>query len=248
LNIKIEKEDLEKQANNYRSKLFKAISFFILTTGLLFSQNDYRKGDTYSIDTITVVGLKNFSDRTVVTYSGLRQGQAIQVPGEEVSAVLKKLWNLELFSDVNLYVTDVSNGKIKLEINVDELPTLLNYSINGVKKSKAETFEKETELSEGKRLSESFLTNTKNYIQNDLKKVGFLNSQVNIVSTPDSIGSNKRNLNINVTKGERIKIKNITFSGNEIFGDTKLKSKLKKTKKKFPLRFGKNQNLLMQII
>ena len=130
---------------------------------------------------------------------------------------MKKLWNLELFSDVNLYVTDVSNGKIKLEINVDELPTLLNYSINGVKKSKAETFEKETELSEGKRLSESFLTNTKNYIQNDLKKVGFLNSQVNIVSTPDSIGSNKRNLNINVTKGERIKIKNITFSGNEIF-------------------------------
>ena len=92
---------MEKQANNYRSKLFKAISFFILTTGFLFSQDDYRKGDTYSIDTITVVGLKNFSDRTVVTYSGLRQGQAIQVPGEEVSAVLKKLWNLELFSDVN---------------------------------------------------------------------------------------------------------------------------------------------------
>ena len=69
---------------------------------------------------------------------------------------MKKLWNLELFSDVNLYVTDVSNGKIKLEINVDELPTLLNYSINGVKKSKAETFEKETELSEGKRLSETY--------------------------------------------------------------------------------------------
>ena len=244
LNIKTEKEDLEKQVNNYRSKLFKAISFFILTTGFLFSQDEYRKGDTYSIDTITVVGLKNFSDRTVVTYSGLRQGQAIQVPGEEVSAVLKKLWNLELFSDVNLYVTDVSSGKIKLEINVDELPTLLNYSINGVKKSKAETFEKETELSEGKRLSESFLTNTKNYIQNDLKKDGFLNSEVNIVSTPDSIGSNKRNLNINVNKGEKIKIKNITFSGNEIFGNTKLKSKLKKTKKKFPLRFWKKSKLI----
>ena len=244
MNIKTEKEDLEKQVNNYRSKLFKAISFFILTTGFLFSQDEYRKGDTYSIDTITVVGLKNFSDRTVVTYSGLRQGQAIQVPGEEVSAVLKKLWNLELFSDVNLYVTDVSSGKIKLEINVDELPTLLNYSINGVKKSKAETFEKETELSEGKRLSESFLTNTKNYIQNDLKKDGFLNSQVNIVSTPDSIGSNKRNLNINVNKGERIKIKNITFSGNEIFGNSKLKSKLKKTKKKFPLRFWKKSKLI----
>ncbi len=99
-------------------------------------------------------------------------------------------------------------------------------------------------MSEGKRLSESFLTNTKNYIQNDLKKDGFLNSKVNIVSTPDSIGSNKRNLNINVNRGERIKIKNISFSGNEIFKDGKLKSKLKKTKKKFPLRFWKKSKLI----
>ena len=180
LNIKIEKEDLEKQVNKYKSKLIKAFGVFIFGTCFLLSQDNYRKGNTYTIDTVTVVGLKNFSDRTVVTYSGLRQGQQIQVPGEEVSAILKKLWNLELFSDVNLYVTDVNNDKIKLEINVEELPTLLNYKINGVKKSKAEDFEKETELSEGKRLSESFLTNTKNYIENDLKKVGYLNSKVNI--------------------------------------------------------------------
>ena len=244
MNIKIEKEDLEKRVNNYKSKIIKAFGVFILGTCFLLSQDSYRKGNTYTIDTVTVVGLQNFSDRTVVTYSGLRQGQQIQVPGEEVSAILKKLWNLELFSDVNLYVTDVNNDKIKLEINVEELPTLRNFKITGVKKSKAETFEKETELSEGKRLSESFLTNTKNYIENDLKKDGYLNSRVNIVSTPDSIGSNRLNLNINVDKGERIKIKNITFSGNEIFGDFKLKSKLKKTKKKFPLRFWKKSKLI----
>ena len=58
-----------------------------------------------------------------------------------------------------------------MEINVEELPTLLNYKINGVKKGKAETYEKETELSQKvKDLSESFLTNTKNYIQNELKE------------------------------------------------------------------------------
>ena len=244
MNFKIEKEDLEKLANNYKSKLKKVLAFFILSTGFLLSQDSYRKGDSYVIDTITVVGLENFSDRTVVTYSGLRQGQSLQVPGEEVSSVLKKLWNLDLFSNVDLYITDIRDGKIKLEINVEELPTLLNYSINGVKKGKAEDYEKETELSEGKRLSESFLTNTKNYIQNDLKKVGFLNSKVNIISTPDSIGSNQLNLNINIDKGERIKIKSIDFVGNEIFGNYKLRSKLKKTKKKFPLRFWKKSKLI----
>lgn len=244
MNIKKEKEDLEKQVNSFKRLFILNICVLLLFSGTLFSQDEFRKGGTYVIDTVTVVGLKNFSDRTVVTYSGLRQGQSIQVPGEEISAILKKLWNLELFSNVDLYVTDISNGEIKLEINVEELPTLLNFNINGVKRSKAETFEKETELSEGKRLSESFLTNTKNYIQDDLKKTGYLNSKVNIVSVPDSVGSNRVNLNINIDKGERIKIRDISFDGNDIFGDGKLRSKLKKTKKKFPIRFWKKSKLI----
>ena len=243
-NIKKEREDLEKQVNNFRSIIYKTIIVLLLASGMIYSQDVYRKGGTYVIDTITVVGLENFSDRTVVTYSGLREGQSIQMPGEEISAILKKLWNLELFSNVDLYITDIKDGAIKLEISVEELPTLLNFKVNGVKNSKAETYIEETELSEGKRLSESFLTNTKNYIRDELKKDGFLNSEVKLITVPDSIGSNKVNLNINIDKGERIKIRNINFSGNEIYSDAKLRSKLKKTKRKFPLRFWKKSKLI----
>jgi len=91
---------------------------------------------------------------------------------------------------------------------------------------------------------ESFLTNTKNYIRDELKKDGFLNSEVKLITVPDSIGSNKVNLNINIDKGERIKIRNINFSGNDIYSDAKLRSKLKKTKRKFPLRFWKKSKLI----
>ena len=243
-NIKKEREDLEKQVNNFRSTIYKTITVLLLASGMIYSQDVYRKGGTYVIDTITVVGLENFSDRTVVTYSGLREGQSIQMPGEEISTILKKLWNLELFSNVDLYITDIKDGAIKLEISVEELPTLLNFKVNGVKKSKAETYIEETELSEGKRLSESFLTNTKNYIRDELKKDGFLNSEVKLITVPDSIGSNKVNLNVNIDKGERIKIRNINFSGNDIYSDAKLRSKLKKTKRKFPLRFWKKSKLI----
>ena len=244
LNIKKEKEDLEKLVNNFKCKVNIIVFLFIFISGAVYSQDTYRKGETYTIDTITVVGLENFSDKTVVTYSGLRQGQSIQLPGEEISSVLKKLWNLELFSNVDLFITEINSGAVKLEINVEELPTLLNFKINGVKKGKAEAYEEETELSEGKRLSESFLTNTKNYITNELKKDGFLNSRVNLITVPDSIGSNRVNLDINIEKGERIKIKNITFTGNEIYSDAKLRSKLKNTKKKNPLRFWKKSKLI----
>ena len=217
---------------------------FILTSTISYSQNSYNKGDYYILDTIVVSGLKNFSDKTVVAYSGLRKGQNIQVPGEEISNVLKKLWNLELFSDVNIYISDISGQSAKLEISVDELPTLNEYKINGIKKGQSESIIDETELSEGKRLSESFLTNTKNYIENKFRKDGFLNTTVNLITRPDTIGSNKLNLIVDVNKGERIKINDISFNGNEVFKDSRLKTKLKKTKKKFLGRFWKKSKLI----
>ena len=217
---------------------------FILTSTISYSQDSYNKGGYYILDTIVVSGLKNFSDKTVVAYSGLRKGQNIQVPGEEISNVLKKLWNLELFSDVNIYISDISGQSAKLEISVDELPTLNEYKINGIKKGQSESIIDETELSEGKRLSESFLTNTKNYIENKFRKDGFLNTTVNLITRPDTIGSNKLNLIVDVNKGERIKINDISFNGNEVFKDSRLKTKLKKTKKKFLGRFWKKSKLI----
>ena len=217
---------------------------FILTSTISYSQNNYNKGGYYVLDTIVVSGLKNFSDKTVVAYSGLRKGQNIQVPGEEISNVLKKLWNLELFSDVNIYISDISGQLAKLEISVDELPTLNEFKINGIKKGQSESIIDETELSEGKRLSESFLTNTKNYIENKFRKDGFLNTTVNLITRPDTIGSNKLNLIVDVNKGERIKINDISFNGNEVFKDSRLKTKLKKTKKKFLGRFWKKSKLI----
>ena len=113
-NIKKEREDLEKLVNNFRSIIYKTITVLLLASGMIYSQDVYRKGGTYVIDTITVVGLENFSDRTVVTYSGLREGQSIQMPGEEISTILKKLWNLELFSNVDLYITDIKGSIVKV--------------------------------------------------------------------------------------------------------------------------------------
>ena len=49
---------------------------------------------------------------------------------------------------------------------------------------------------------------------------------------------------VNIDRGKRIKIKEINFNGNEVFSDKKLKSKLKKTKSKFLLRFWKKSKYI----
>ena len=238
-----EKEDLEKRANNSHHKLY--YSYFLTGLFLLlgyfnYAQNQgFAKGRTYVVDSIKVTGLKSFNAQTVISYSGLRKGQKISVPGEQVSEIINKLWGLELFSDINFYVIKVDGEKIDLEIEIEELPTLTEVKVNGLKKGKIETIIKDTELSAGKKLSESFLTNTKNYIENKYKKDGFLNTKVSLNTILDTVGKNTYKMVVNVDRGPRVKIDKINFEGNEIFKSPKLRSKLKKTKHKRSIRFWK---------
>ena len=243
-----EKEDLEKRANNSHHKSY--YSYFLIGLFLLLGYTNYAqtegfvKGRTYVVDSIKVSGLKSFNAQTVISYSGLRKGQKISVPGEQVSEIINKLWGLELFSDINFYVTKVTGEHIDLEIEIEELPTLSEVKINGLKKGKTETIIKDTELTAGKKLSESFLTNTKNYIENKFKKEGFLNTKVALNTILDTIGKNTYKMVVNVDKGPRVKIQNINFEGNEIYKSSKLRSKLKKTKQRKSVRFWKKSKFI----
>ena len=243
-----EKGDLEKRASNSIRIILskKSIILFILIIGAFsYGQTEsFVKGKTYELDSITVSGIKTFNEQTVISYSGLRKGQKIKVPGEEVSSVINKLWGLELFSNINVFVTNVENNKISLDIEIDELPTLTDVKINGLKKGNTETIIKDTELTKGKKLSESFLTNTKNYIINKYKKEGFLDTKVNLNTIKDTIGANSYKMVVNIDKGQRIKIKEIDFNGNEVFKESKLRSKLKNTKIKNPIRFWKRSKYI----
>jgi outer membrane protein insertion porin family len=243
-----EKEDLEKRANNSHHKSYYSyflIGFFLLLGYTSYAQTEgFVKGRTYVVDSIKVSGLKSFNAQTVISYSGLRKGQKISVPGEQVSEIINKLWGLELFSDINFYVTKVTGEHIDLEIEIEELPTLSEVKINGLKKGKTETIIKDTELTAGKKLSESFLTNTKNYIENKFKKEGFLNTKVALNTILDTIGKNTYKMVVNVDKGPRVKIQTINFEGNEIYKSSKLRSKLKKTKQKKSVRFWKKSKFI----
>ena len=115
-----------------------------------FSQTSgFVKGKSYVIDTIKVKGLKSFNAQTVISYSGLRKGQEISVPGEEVSEIINKLWNLELFSDINFYVTRAEGKSIDLEIEIEELPTLTDVKVKGLKKGKIESINQYPDLTSG---------------------------------------------------------------------------------------------------
>ena len=247
---------MEKQANNLQNKIsMKFLSTTLVLFALFFNfstiaqikkdtittnkNTSFEKGKEYILGGISVTGLKKFSEETVKIFTGLRNGQAIKLPGDKLTSAIKKLYESKQFSNVDVYLAKVDRNTVYLQFDVQELPQLNQVKITGVKKSKAKELVKEAELNSGAMLTDNLIVTTKNYITKKYTDKGYLKTKVNLVVKKDTADLNTVNINVFVDKGVRIKIKEIVFTGNKKFTDKKLKKAMSNTKSKFVGRFWK---------
>jgi len=227
-----------------RSNITKLILItFLLLGGITNAQND---GKLYSLAEVIITGDTDYSAGTIITFSGLRKGETLRVPGDKTRNALNKLWKTNLFSSVNLYVTKIEGDNVFLEIELFDLPELNEVEIDGIKKGKKDDLIKENKLQPGVKVTENLITTTKNYIENTYKKRGFLNADVNIstYTITDSLKKNKVNMKLNIDKGNKIKVKDIVFIGNQKLKSKKLRKAMKNTKQKNPIRILKRSKYI----
>ncbi len=212
---------------------------------------DLPLGDSkkYTIGDIKVTGTTTYNEQTVITYTGLKKGEQIYIPGDRLSSIIKKLWDLDLFSDINFYITNVEGNVADLELEIKEVPVLNQVKFSGLKKkSDKEKLTEENELKPGVKVNENLITTTTNYIQNKYKKDGYLNADVEVRTSDvvDSTGTstNKVNMVVDVDLGDRVKIADIDFTGNDEFSDAKLRRSMKNTKQKNIIRFWKRSKFV----
>ena len=242
---------MEKQANNLpNNTVLKSFIKFICTVFIftisLTSNAQVEEGEKYIIKEITVTGNTNFSAQTIIAYSKLRKDEEIQVGGEKIANAVKTLWKSNLFSSIDIYVTDIEGNTANLEINLIDLPELLAVTIEGVKKGKKDEILNENNLKPGQKVTENLIATTKNYLQNKYKKKGFLNTDVKITISQviDSVEKERVDMLLKIAKGEKVKIKAINFEGNEKIKDKKLRKAMKNTKQKNPIRLLKRSKYI----
>src|SRR5690606_24290961 len=163
------------------------------------------QGQKYTIGKIEVSGLVSYNEQTVIAFAGLKPGEEIFFPGERVTKVLKKLWDSNLFSDINLYITNVEGNVADIEIAVTEVPELAEVRIDGIKKkSTREELIKENNLTPGVKVTENLVTTTKNYIESKYRKDGFFNLLVMVIIAfvVETSGVNKFYMLLNVDLGD----------------------------------------------
>ncbi len=190
------------------------------------------KNKKYLLGGISVVGNETISEQSIMIFSGLNSGQRLKIPGDKLSSAIKRLWSSKLFSNVDVYVIKLDGDAAYLEIVVRELDKVGTVTITGLKKSKIEDLEKEIEFQAGSMLTENLITTTENFIKSKYSEKGFLKTKVTINTKKDTSFPNTQNALIAIDKGNKIKIKNITFHGNTALSDKKLKKTMKKTKEK----------------
>lgn len=214
---------------------------------------DATRPKQYTITSITTTGVFFLDSAIVASISGLQVGDKILHPGgDEFPKAIQNLWKQRLFSNVEILVTKITGDNIDIEIHVMERPRLGNYKFKGVKKTEEEELVGKIALAKQTIVTENTRRTADEVIKKYYGEKGYLNVKVKITETPDTSYVNSIFLLIDVDKGDKVKVNNINFFGNETVSDLKLKKQLKGTKevsrftlypKKDSTLFGENPRI-----
>ncbi len=167
------------------------------------------------IEQINIAGNERISSETIKMFAGVSVSD--DLTENDLNQILKKLYNTNFFDLVSIKISN----KI-LTISVKENPIIQNINYDGIKSSEIlENLKKNVILKPRSSFNEVLLNKDKTNIKGYLKNIGYYFSKIEISIV--ELEDNKINLNYNISLGEKAKIKRISFIGNKIFKDKKLK-------------------------
>ncbi len=186
----------------------------------------------YKIRNIKVVGNQFFDENLLLSLSTLSIGDEVTLPGgDNFAKAIHKLMDQNYFSDVSIYLTDLNEKEIDVEINVVERPRLSKFSFIGVRKSDNDELSGKTGLTPNRVITENMKITAIDGIKKYYAEKGFQDVKVSIKERKDATRKNNLLLDFVVDKGPKVRINNINFGGNKV-EEGKLKKSLKEIHEK----------------
>ncbi len=195
---------------------------------------DYDVPQKYIVGGVTVEGNHYFNPQQIISLTGLQKGMEVTVPSDDLSSIVTRLWMQRYFEDVALEIDHLSeNGdSAYFKIRIEERPRVSRWLYTGVKKGEKKELEERLNLRRGGEFSDYVAKTSVGIIKRFYSEKGFLNCDVDVQVQKDSIIKNAIRVNFAVDRGEKVKIRDINFEGNDGVSDFKLARSMKKTKSK----------------
>jgi len=193
---------------------------------------DYNHPQKYIIAGISVEGNTVFGEQQIINQTGMHKGMEVTVPGEEISNVVRRLYLQRYFEDVAVEIDSLSARRDSawFKIRIKERPRVSRWTYSGVKTSERKDIEERLNLRRGGEFSEYVEKTSADIIKRYFAEKGFLLCDVKAEVQRDSVVKNAIRVNFAIDKGEKVRIKEIHFIGNEHVKEYKLARAMKKTK------------------
>jgi len=204
---------------------------------------DYNSPRKYIVAGVECEGVRYFSKEQVINLTGLQKGMEITAPGEDISNIVKRLWLQRFFEDVSLSIDHLSadGDSAYFKIGVIERPRVSRFTFSGVKSGEQKDLLERLSVKRGQAFSEYFAAASTDIIKRYYKEKGFQLCEVDVQTKKDTLVRGAIKVNFKVDRGEKVKIKTITFSGNEHVKDSKLMKSMKNTRDKRLMNFFKSK-------
>lgn len=191
---------------------------------------DYNQPKNYIIGGIDVTGIQYLGKEQILSLTGLNVGDRITIPGEDLSAIIKRIYLQRYFSDVALFIDSVQQDTAFIRLHLQERPRVSRWEFEGIKSGERSDLNDKLKLRRGSELSEYIINSTSEIIRKFYVEKGFLQTEVNVLQEQDTLIKNAVKVTFKVDRKAKVKVKKITFEGNNNVKDSKLASKMKKTK------------------
>ena len=188
-------------------KILLVLFFFLILINYSFSE---------IIKKIEISGNNRISSETIKVFADVKIDDDLD--DQDLNIILKNVYESNFFDNVAITLDNTV-----LKINVSESPLIDSVKILGIKsKSLEEEIYKIIKLKSRSSFNKYILNQDINNISNNLKILGYYFSE--ITTDVINLSDNRIDLNFNIDLGNKAKIKKITFNGDKIFKDNKLKS------------------------
>lgn len=186
----------------------------------------------YRIGGINLSGVDNLEPAVVIGISGLSVGDEIAVPGDAVTAAIKRFWKHGLFEDVIITADSIVGNNIYIGISLKQRPRVSQLNILGVKKSEREDIQMKIGIIKGNQITPDIVDRATKIIKNYYDDKGYKNAEVNVVQRPDVTGDNRVIVDIDIDRKDKIKVHRIYLDGVKELPDKKVRYAMKKTREK----------------
>ena len=187
----------------------------------------------YEIAAVEISGNYKSDPNALKSVSGLRVGDKVTIPGNDIQQAMLNLWKLRLFDDVQIIQDKIVGDHIFLTIYLEERARLSQYSFVGARRSDHEKLNDVLKpfLIKGQIVTEDMKLNAINAIKKYYRSKGYFDATVRMQERNDPQFQNAQELIFYVERNSRVKVATISFIGNENVKGKKLRKLMKNTKR-----------------